>query len=240
MPASAVESVLPDSAEGLSQELKSHTAAAHTAAEDSTFVAELMAGSLDAAALVSLLDQSLIIYRALEDALAAHAGHPQLGAFIDPRLARVAALKADMGYHHGDDWEAQLADGRIAIVPATVAYAQALTAMGLESIEFLLAHHYVRYMGDLSGGLIISRMVQRHYGIADEGLNFYAFPEIAKPKPYKDGYRELLDTTDFSRTQKDAILDFAAESFELNRAVFVDLAAARVASAQPSTSQSGL
>ncbi|POH57087.1 heme oxygenase [Arthrobacter glacialis] len=231
MSAPVIETVLPDSAEALSQELKSHTAAAHTAAEDSAFVAELMAGTLDTAALVSLLDQSLVIYRALEDALAAHVDHPQLGAFIDPKLARASALEADMCYHHGEDWEAQLADGRIAIVPAAVAYARALTAMGAESIEFLLAHHYVRYMGDLSGGLIISRMVQRHYGIADEGLNFYAFPQIPKPKPYKDGYRDLLDTTGFSRAQKDAILAFAADSFELNRAVFVDLAAARAAAA---------
>lgn len=231
MSAPALETVLTEAPAALSQELKSHTAAAHIAAEDSTFVAELMGGTLDAAALVSLLDQSLVIYRALENALAAHAGHPQLGPFIDSKLARVAALEADMAHHHGDDWEAQLADGRIVIVPATLAYAEALTAMGRDSIEFLLAHHYVRYMGDLSGGLIIARMVQRHYGIADAGLNFYAFPEIAKPKPYKDGYRELLDTTDFSRGQKEAILDFAAESFELNRAVFVDLDAARKAAA---------
>ncbi|MDD0859729.1 biliverdin-producing heme oxygenase [Arthrobacter alpinus] len=213
----------------MSEELKSHTAAAHSAAEDSSFVAELMGGALDAGALVSLLDQSLVIYRALETALAAHVDHPQLGAFIDPKLARVAALEADMAYHHGADWEAQLADGRIGIVPATRIYADALATLGTESIEFLLAHHYVRYMGDLSGGQIIQRLVQRHYGIADEGLNFYAFPEIEKSKPYKDSYRDLMDTTDFTREQKDIILVHASDSFELNRAVFVDLAAARKA-----------
>ncbi|SEE92165.1 heme oxygenase [Arthrobacter alpinus] len=223
----AVNTAVPETPEALSGELKSHTAAAHAAAEESSFVAELMGGKLDSAALVSLLDQSLVIYRALESALAKHVDHPQLGAFIDPRLARVSALEKDMTYHHGADWEAKLADGRIVIVPATAAYAETLTALGSESIEFLLAHHYVRYMGDLSGGLIISRMVQRHYGIADEGLNFYAFDAIAKPKLYKDAYRELLDTSNFSRAQKDAILKFAAESFELNRAVFVDLAVAR-------------
>ncbi|MEV8145905.1 biliverdin-producing heme oxygenase [Specibacter sp. NPDC078709] len=231
MSAPAVESVLSETPAALSEELKTHTAAAHSAAEDSSFVAELMGGTLDAAALVSLLDQSLVIYRALENALAAHADHPQLGAFIDPKLARVAALEADMAFHHGADWEAQLADGRIEIVPATRAYADALENLGAESIEFLLAHHYVRYMGDLSGGQIIQRLVQRHYGIADEGLNFYTFPEIEKPKPYKDGYRNLMDTTDFTREQKDTILAHAADSFELNRAVFVDLGAARKAAA---------
>lgn len=231
MSAPAVESVLSETPAALSEELKTHTAAAHSAAEDSSFVAELMGGTLDAAALVSLLDQSLVIYRALENALAAHVDHPQLGAFIDPKLARVAALEADMAFHHGADWEAQLADGRIEIVPATRAYADALENLGAESIEFLLAHHYVRYMGDLSGGQIIQRLVQRHYGIADEGLNFYTFPEIEKPKPYKDGYRNLMDTTDFTREQKDTILAHAADSFELNRAVFVDLGAARKAAA---------
>ncbi|MEV8180686.1 biliverdin-producing heme oxygenase [Specibacter sp. NPDC078692] len=231
MSAPAVESVLSETPAALSEELKTHTAAAHSAAEDSSFVAELMGGTLDAAALVILLDQSLVIYSALENALAAHADHPQLGAFIDPKLARVAALEADMAFHHGADWEAQLADGRIEIVPATRAYADALENLGAESIEFLLAHHYVRYMGDLSGGQIIQRLVQRHYGIADEGLNFYTFPEIEKPKPYKDGYRNLMDTTDFTREQKDTILAHAADSFELNRAVFVDLGAARKAAA---------
>lgn len=231
MSAPAVESVLSETPAALSEELKTHTAAAHSAAEDSSFVAELMGGTLDAAALVSLLDQSLVIYRALENALATHVDHPQLGAFIDPKLARVAALEADMAFHHGADWEAQLADGRIEIVPATRAYADALENLGAESIEFLLAHHYVRYMGDLSGGQIIQRLVQRHYGIADEGLNFYTFPEIEKPKPYKDGYRNLMDTTDFTREQKDTILAHAADSFELNRAVFVDLGAARKAAA---------
>ncbi len=231
MSAPAVESALPETAAELSQELKTHTAAAHAAAEDSSFVAELMGGTLDAAALISLLDQSLIIYRALEAALASHVNHPQLGAFIDPKLARVGALERDMAYHHGADWEAQLADGRITIVPATRTYADELSTLGRESIEFLLAHHYVRYMGDLSGGLIIQRMVQRHYGIADEGLNYYAFDQIAKPKPYKDAYRTLLDTTDFTREQKDSILAHASNSFELNRAVFVDLDAARTAAA---------
>jgi len=215
----------PDSP--LSEELKSHTAAAHAAAEESTFVAELMGGTLDSAALAALLAQSLVIYRALEEALAGHADDPQLGGFIDPRLFRVPALEADLAYHYGPDWEAMLADGRIAVAPATRAYAQKLATVGPGSIEFLLAHHYVRYMGDLSGGQIIQRLVQRHYGIADAGLNFYTFPAIEKPKPYKDAYRERLDSTNFSRTQKDAILAFAAESFELNRAVFVDLATLR-------------
>ena len=138
MSSTAVEFAIREASVALSEELRSYTAAAHSAAEGSSFVAELMGGSLDAAAPVSLLDQSLVIYHALEIALALHVDHPQLGAFIDPKLARVGALEADMAYRHGENWEAKLADGSIEIVPATVAYAEALATLGAESIEFLL------------------------------------------------------------------------------------------------------
>ncbi|WP_066302781.1 biliverdin-producing heme oxygenase [Arthrobacter luteolus] len=208
----------------LSEELKSHTAVAHTQAEEASFVKELMAGNMDQGEVGNLLAQSLVIYRALESALARFAGHPQLGPFVDARLERVPALERDMDFHFGPDWEEQLADGRIHIVPAAKAYADRLGEQSEDAVEFLLAHHYVRYLGDLSGGQIIQRLVQRHYGTPDAGLNFYAFPLIEKPKVYKDQYRARLDTTDFSRPQKDRILHHAAESFEMNRSVFLDLA----------------
>lgn len=229
MSAPTVEAHLNASVAPLSELLKTHTAAAHTEAEESTFVADMIEGRLDTAAVVSLLAQSLVIYRAFESTLLKFAGHPQLGGFIDPKLNRVAALEQDLAFHFGADFEAMLGDGRIAVVPATHAYVERLTTAGDDSVELLLAHHYVRYMGDLSGGQIIQRMVQRHYGIADEGLNFYAFTEIPKPKPYKDAYRERLNGTVFTPEQTAAILEFASESFEMNRAVFVDLAAERAA-----------
>ncbi|WP_327785624.1 biliverdin-producing heme oxygenase [Arthrobacter sp. 18067] len=103
------------------------------------------------------------------------------------------------------------------------AYAAQLAALGPTSATYLMAHHYVRYLGDLSGGQIISALVQRHYGLTPEGLNFYAFKEIGKIKPYKDAYRARLDATDFSAAERSEILNYAAEAFETNRQVFVDL-----------------
>ena len=86
-----------------------------------------------------------------------------------------------------------------------------------------MAHHYVRYLGDLSGGQIISALVQRHYNLGPEGLNFYAFEGIGKIKPYKDSYRTHLDEADFSDVEKQEILHHAEVAFETNRQVFVDL-----------------
>ena len=59
--------------------------------------------------------------------------------------------------------------------------------------ERYLAHHYLRYLGDLSGGQAVAALVTRHYGIPAEALSMYRFTELPKPKVFKDDYRELLD-----------------------------------------------
>ncbi len=109
------------------------------------------------------------------------------------------------------------------MTPGAKAYADELAAIGPGSATYLMAHHYVRYLGDLSGGQIISALVQRHYDLGPEGLNFYAFEGIGKIKPYKDSYRSHLDEADFSDVEKQEILHHAEVAFETNRQVFVDL-----------------
>ncbi|WP_077489325.1 heme oxygenase (biliverdin-producing) [Sinomonas mesophila] len=212
------------------EELKSHTEAAHRHAEEAAFVSDLLAGRLDAAQVAVMLAQNLAIYRALEAALAANRD-PRLAPFTDPALERVPALESDMRYHFGPEWAGRLEAGDVPSTPGALAYAGRIEALGPASATFLLANHYVRYLGDLSGGQIIASIVQRHYGVPSEGLAFYAFSGVPKPKPYKDAYRAKLDAAAFSRGEKDEILAYAVESFELNRQVFLDLSAARVGSA---------
>lgn len=211
----------------LSQSLKSETATAHGRAESEAFIEQLMAGVACPSAFSALVAQQFVIYRALETTLREQcADDPLVSVVDDRRLDRLPALERDMVHHFGADFEVGLATGAIRICPATAAYADVLT--GDPTPETMLANHYVRYLGDLSGGQIIARMVQRHYGVADGGLNFYRFEQIAKPKPYKDAYRAALDSLTLSDQQRRAVLGAASESFELNRRVFADLARARV------------
>ena len=70
-------------------------------------------------------------------------------------------------------------------------------------------------------------MVARHYGIGDDALSFYHFEQIAKPKPYKDGYRARLDALELDPAAQEAVAEVAGTAFELNRAVFADLERAR-------------
>ena len=57
----------------------------------------------------------------------------------------------------------------------------------------LLAHHYLRYLGDLSGGQAIGALVARHYQVPREQLTMWDFSDIDAPKRVKDAYRAHLD-----------------------------------------------
>ena len=116
---------------------------------------------------------------------------------------------------------------RCAILPATQVYADRL-AQTADSLPRYAAHAYTRYLGDLSGGQIIKRMLERHYGFTSEGIAFYDFPEIHKLKPFKDVYRERLDALPLDDEARAAVVEEARLAFRLNADVFGELGATHV------------
>lgn len=204
----------------LSVSLRECTAMAHENAEQSPFMARLMAGDLDVAAVADYTAQLWFVYQALEDAVRENAGQAQLAVFADPRLERVAAIEADLAELIGPQWR----EGLVA-VPATQRYVAHLEQLSGAGDQLgLIAHHYTRYLGDLSGGQIISRMLRRHYGISERGVNFYDFTGIGKIKPYRDGYRDRLDALELGTAGVERLIVAANLAFELNGGVFQDLA----------------
>lgn len=202
-----------------SRRLRETTMEPHRNAESESFIVELMKGNLDTDAYIALLEQYAVIYAALEAEVRVRSADPVIAAFHDDGLERVAAINADLHVLAGDD------RGAPHPVPATVALAERIRS-GLPA-ERLLAHHYLRYMGDLSGGLAIALLVGRHYGVDSEALNMYTFPDISKPKVFKDGYRDRLDSAALTPEQQDAFIEEAALGYKLNQAVFHDLGVAR-------------
>ncbi|AMB58042.1 hypothetical protein AWU67_03260 [Microterricola viridarii] len=86
-----------------------------------------------------------------------------------------------------------------------------------------MAHHYTRYLGDLSGGQAISRLVARHYAATDEQLAFYRFDGIENHVHFKREYREQLDALPLSDEESAAVVDEALAAFEFNGALFDEL-----------------
>lgn len=200
-------------------ELKRATDRAHRDAERSTFITRLMDGSESAQAYARLIAQYLPLYRALEEAIVAvRAQHP-VSAFYDPRLERSAALRRDL--------LALGADPSADPLPATAAYVERLRSLTPNEPVRLLAHHYLRYLGDLSGGQVIRTLVRRHYDIAPDALQVWEFSAVGKAKPYKDAYRDKLNSS-LSASEQSVFVDECLHGYRLARELFADLAAAPV------------
>lgn len=203
----------------LSAALHDSTMEAHEQAEHATFITRLMNGEGTADGFVALLRQSLPVYEALEDECRAVGTDPRIAAILDPRLDRADSLRADLETHTLAGHSCEV------IVPAVEDYVVELRACAGNAAA-LIGHHYVRYLGDLSGGQIIKTMVRRHYGL-EQGLTFYDF-DVPKPKVYKDSYRDALNTLPLSEAERRDALDAATRAFELNHRIFLDLEAAGI------------
>lgn len=128
-----------------------------------------------------------IVNSVLEDRLSKHVTHPVLSRTYNPSLlSRTSRLSADISYLLGlpcdDDmaWKSHSMHASLIDSPpdALTAYTSHLAALSSHDPSLLLAHAYVRYLGDLSGGQIMKRKLRRAYGLEgddNKGLTFYDF-----------------------------------------------------------------
>ncbi|MER7806303.1 biliverdin-producing heme oxygenase [Streptomyces sp900116325] len=192
----------------------------HTEAETSTFMSDLLGGRLGVVAYTRYTEQLWFVYRALEEGAEALRTDPVAGPFIQPELMRTAELERDLAHLRGADWRRGLEP-----LPATAAYADRVTECARDWSAGYVAHHYTRYLGDLSGGQIIRDRAEKTWGFArkGDGVRFYVFEGIANPASFKRGYRELLDAVDADELEKRRIVDECRHAFALNTAVFREL-----------------
>lgn len=204
----------------LSQRLRAETKDAHVLAERSGIMRSLLRGTITRDAYVSLLRNLAGIYRPLEQELDRHAAHPALVGLDLQSLRRLDPLERDIAALNGDAAQNAPADQ-----PATREYSERLRELGRSSPELLLAHAYVRYMGDLSGGPMLKAVVAKALGLSDDGrgLEFFAFPRIADPVAFKQAFRGALDATAGIVLSADAVVREAQYGFALHERLFREL-----------------
>ncbi|WP_371872615.1 biliverdin-producing heme oxygenase [Streptomyces pacificus] len=192
----------------------------HTEAETSTFMSDLLGGRLTVEAYARYTEQLWFVYRALEGSAGALRDDPVAGPFIRQELFRTAELARDLAHLRGPDWR----DGLRAL-PATAAYAARVEECAHTWPAGYVAHHYTRYLGDLSGGQIIRDRAERTWGFTrkGDGVRFYVFEQIANPAAFKRGYRELLDAVNADDLERQRIIDECRRAFDFNGAVFREL-----------------
>ncbi|MET9691930.1 biliverdin-producing heme oxygenase [Streptomyces sp. NPDC006514] len=192
----------------------------HTEAETSTFMSDLLGGRLGVEAYTRYTEQLWFVYRALEDAAESLKDDPVAGPFIRPELMRVAEIERDLAHLVGPDWRES-----VVALPATRAYADRVAQCAAQWPGGYVAHHYTRYLGDLSGGQIIRDKAERTWGFErkGDGVRFYVFADISNPAAFKRTYRELLDAIAADDLEKQRIIDECKRAFDFNGAVFREL-----------------
>ena len=167
--------VLFEPALSLPQRLKAATAEQHRRVERSGVMATLLRGRIERLAYLALLRNLHALYAALDPALSRQAAHPAVGPVVVPELFRRDALESDLrALQREADPPAEV------LRPATVAYVERLREIEATQPELLVAHAYVRYLGDLSGGQQLRRIVRRALALQGAaGTCFYDFGEIA-------------------------------------------------------------
>jgi heme oxygenase len=208
-----------------SQALRERTRGGHSASEGANFMDDLMKGRGTRDDYIALVAQHYFIYEALEAAAETMVDDAVAGAFISPQLTRLPALEADLTFLLGDDWQASIAP-----LPTTERYVARIREIAAEGWSGgFVAHHYTRYLGDLSGGQIIRTLMQRQFGFETNGVGFYLFDQIAKPKEFKETYRDQLDAVPWSAKEQERVINEVLLAYSFNTDLFSDLAAAKAA-----------
>ncbi|MDT0344592.1 biliverdin-producing heme oxygenase [Streptomyces litchfieldiae] len=204
-----------------SARLRESSHAQHAEAHDSSFMDALLGGRLGVGAFRRYTEQLWFVYRALEEAAGALAADPVAGPFVRPELFRTAALGRDLDHlHGGPDWREAIAP-----LPSTAAYTGRIGEVARDWPGGYVAHHYTRYLGDLSGGQVVRGVAERTWGFArkGDGVRFYVFDDIANPAAFKRQYRSLLDALPAGEDERERIVDECRRAYALNIGLLVEL-----------------
>ena len=204
-------------AESIRDLLKRGTHDIHSVA-DSLFTDELVKKKISLKTYREFLSQLYFFYTAMEEELESNKDHPIVGPVHFPdELNRVEHIKEDLEYFYGDSWETD-----IQCLPATAEYVDRVHHLGKEKPHLLIAHSYVRYLGDVSGGQILKKIIKRMYHLPDDGcgVQFFEFENIDCIPKFKDFYNARMNNLEVDDEMKQDIVQEAQQAFKNNIGIF--------------------
>lgn len=202
----------------LASQLRQGTKDSHTMAENTAYMKCFLKGIVEREPFRKLLANLYFVYSTLEAELSQHRNHPIISLIYFPELHRQEKLAADLAYYYGENWQEEISPS-----PAGQVYVDRIKEISNTEPALLVAHSYVRYLGDLSGGQALRNIVRSALNLPpDEGTNlheFDAFPTVEARKAFKVKYRDALNSLRVDQDLADKIIAEANYAFELNRDV---------------------
>ena len=186
----------------------------HVEAERTGIIRDLLRGDANRGGYILLLRNLLPAYLAMEQGLERHRASPQLGALAAYKLDRTGAIEADLISLCGERWSQD-----VPLLAAGELYAGRIAKAAEGDGARLIAHAYTRYLGDLSGGQILQRLLARSLQLRPPELSFYEFPRFSDLEALKTDYRQALDRAGAMLPDGDAIVEEGALAFSHNIAL---------------------
>lgn len=203
----------------LLEALRERTADLHTKAERSGIIADILHGRADRDGYVLMMRNLLPVYQALEQGLQRRIASPVVAPVARSELARANAIEADLAALAAD-WSTW------PVLPEAGYYVDAIVRSAEGDGSRLIAHAYARYLGDLSGGQILKKLLARSLALPPDALSFYTFAAIGDLTQFKGDYRAAIDRAGDEVADLEAVVEEGARAFELNIALSTALQAA--------------
>jgi heme oxygenase len=202
-----------------STKLRDATWGNHRRAEETPYLRALVSGGIDREGYAAMVAQHYFAYLVLEEAGRAMRDDPVAGVFVDESLVRLPALERDLHALLGADWAARIAPNE-----ATRRYRDRIQEVCFTWSFAFVAHHYTRYLGDLSGGQFLANAVQRRLGLDEHsGTAFYDFSAVGDLDEFKNAYRQRLDASPWTAQEQRWFIAETAYAYDLNTEVLVQL-----------------
>jgi len=199
----------------LADTLKQETWHLHKAAETTGVIKTIIHKSVTLEEYILFISNLLPIYEALECSADWKKSFIGLEQFINPSVHRSEALRSDLRKLHALTG----VEGPFPILKATRDYCSHINDAQLRSPETMLAHTYVRYLGDLNGGQLLQLLLRQSLGLADSCLSFYTFDEIENIRVFTKEFRTYLNNVSLSANALVTSIDAAKFAFHFNIAL---------------------
>ncbi len=206
----------------LASQLREGTKQSHTMAENTAYMKCFLKGIVEKEPFRKLLANLYFVYTTLEAELFRHRNHHVVGFIYFPELNRQASLEKDLAFYYGDNWREEITPSEAGKV-----YVDRIKEISNNEPALLVAHSYVRYMGDLSGGQALKNIVRSALSLPpDQGTNFHqfeTFPSVEARRWFKGRYRDALNSLPVDNKLIEKIVTEANAAFALNRDVMHSL-----------------